>query len=253
MQVKSLKVFDDNYIWLLVQGTDVIVIDPGSDSLVSNYIIANDLRLKAILITHNHNDHIAGVKGLTNKYNVPVYALSDIATKLVANCEVINIANFPSIKVIYTPGHTLDGVSYLVKDGIDRLFCGDTLFAGGCGRVFTNNYLAMYNSLDSLAKLDPKLELYPAHEYTLNNLKFLHSIIPENEPIKLRLMAVNKLIKSNEMTLPTTLELELTTNLFLKCNDKKLCNKLAEIYQKPIIPGVDCFTKLRQLKDRFNS
>lgn len=247
MQIKSLKIFRDNYIWLLIRANSVIVIDPGSADIVMNYIIDNHLQLQAILLTHEHSDHVDGVVPLTTKYNVPVYGLGKYATQQVGHKEQLKLDGFPDIEVIYTPGHTQLSLSYLIKTDPGHLFCGDTLFAAGVGRVFSKNYEAMYNSLRAIASLPDATMIYPAHEYTVANLKFALSILPNDVEIVKRLAFE----APKDITLPTNLALELKTNLFLRSNDYSLCTELSSRCSIKVSPGLDCFTRLRQLKDNF--
>lgn len=151
IHIHHLKAFNDNYIWLIGHQFDVVVVDPGVDKSVLDYITDNKLNLKAILLTHSHADHIGGVASIIKKFSVPVYGCCDISTVKVGQGSSFKLLGC-QIDVIYNPGHTMDGVSYLVNDGAkSHLFCGDTLFAAGCGRVFTEDYALMLSSLEKLA------------------------------------------------------------------------------------------------------
>lgn len=259
MQIKYLKVFDTNYIWILQSGQDIIVVDPGSFEVVSNYITANKLNLTAILLTHSHWDHVSGVNGIVKEYNIPVYASENLEQTddldrtnivFVKDNEAINILPDITIKALSTPGHTMDGVSYLVRrSGLEYLFCGDTLFAGGCGRVFTRDYLLMLSSLDRIRNLNEEILVYPGHEYTLGNLDFAKFIEPDNENIAARIKLEEMSI--NGVTLPTTIAKERLTNPFLRIDELKHVIE-QRIAGKELENRVDVFKVLRDLKDDFS-
>ena len=262
MQIHYLKVFDTNYVWLLTVDSGLIVIDPGSSDVVANYITANKLTLCAILLTHSHWDHAAGVDNLVNLYQVPVYASETVAANAcfdVSNIKhvidgqrLLNLLPGVDIEIVFTPGHTFDGVSYLVgANNKEYLFCGDTLFAAGCGRVFTEDYNLMLNSLNKIKLLNDNIEIYPGHEYTLNNLKFAEFIEPENIDITSRIKMEAAKIKDNGITLPTNLALEKKTNPFFRVKD--LSEKIAVVSGKELDNELSQFIELRKLKDNFTS
>ncbi|MBY0378780.1 MAG: hydroxyacylglutathione hydrolase [Burkholderiales bacterium] len=238
INLKYLKAFKDNYIWLIISGQNVIVVDPGEAYSVIEYIKIHNLKLHSILLTHAHADHIGGLAELLHFANVPVYGCSKYATISVVDKHIYTVLPEMNILVIATPGHTLDGISYLINN--KHLFCGDTLFSGGCGRVFTGNYAFMYQSLNKIKEHKPDILIYPAHEYTLDNLLFAHNIAPSNSDIKKRLEEVKLLRNQDKITLPTNLELELKTNPFLLCNQNN--ENLSEL---------EYFIKIRKLKDTF--
>jgi hydroxyacylglutathione hydrolase len=260
MQVHYLKIFDTNYVWILQHGSDIIIIDPGEDKIITNYITENRLNLVAVLLTHGHMDHIGGLNSLLKSFNVPVYG--NISCELidevfsqnlfnVNNNSSLNIWTDIVIKTLLTPGHTLDGVSYIVESDNQQnhLFCGDTLFGAGCGRVFTNDYDLMLKSLNEICKLDDEIKIYPAHEYTLDNLTFAEFIEPDNLDIKNRVYEEKSKLLKFGVTLPTSLELEKRTNPFLRAN--MLSDNIKSI--TGIMPNdeLECFRILRQLKDDF--
>jgi hydroxyacylglutathione hydrolase len=247
-----IKAFTDNYIWYVQYGKEIILIDPGQSANVLNYITNNDLQLSAILLTHDHNDHIGGVDDILKIFPVPVYGNCSKSSILVNNGEVIKLFQNIEAKIIYTKGHTSNSICFLLNiNSIPHLFCGDTLFAMGCGRVFTNDYQAMFNSLNQIINLPAQTIIYPAHEYTMANIEFAKFIEPNNILILERELDERNKLKQLGNTLPISLNDELKTNQFLRFNDEKLISALAKKLNKTINSGFDCFYQLRQLKNNF--
>lgn len=258
MQIHYLKTFETNYIWVLRANSDIIVIDPGTFKVVSDYITANQLNLVAILLTHGHTDHIGGVDDLVDLYNVPVYGgeiiIKDmpLKTKIKAIPEDFELFTGIYAKTIVTPGHTFDGVSYLISENNkEHLFCGDTLFAAGCGRVFTQDYALMLSSLDKFKSLNDDVKIYPAHEYTLDNLAFAKFIEPDNQDVLIRIKNEKNKLDALGSTLPTTLKIEKQTNPFFRVNVLKKI--IRDLSGKSIATELESFTELRKLKDNFVS
>ena len=222
-----------------------------------NYIEKNNLNLTHILITHHHNDHIGGLLELKEKYNAITYGPNNPYIKgldfhLKEN-DIINIDDI-SFKIIEVPGHTLDHIAYYISNNINqnskinspKLFCGDTLFSGGCGRIFEGTPEQMFKSIEKLASLPDDTKIYCAHEYTLNNLKFAESILPNDNYIQKRILQANKLRDKNIPTIPTSIKEEKSSNIFLRYNEKSLQRKLNAL-NNPL----EAFAKLRKLKDSF--
>lgn len=228
-----------NYIWLLehTDSKQVIAIDPTEAAHVNKYCDAHDLTLAGIWLTHWHKDHIGGVPELIHNINIPIYGpraeLSKIPfiTHPLENEDRIHF-NGIDIDVIAVPGHTLGHIVYFI-DALDVLFCGDTLFAMGCGRVFEGTHQQMYGSLQRLAALPPRTLVYCTHEYTLSNAQFARHVEPDNLEIQVRFDQVETMRMLKQSTLPSNIELELKTNPFLRAEN------VAE------------FTRLRTLKDDF--
>ena len=211
-----------NYIWLLEDTTtqEVVVIDPTDADLVTAFCEQHQLHLKQIWLTHWHRDHTDGVQGLLAKQNILVYGPRDELSKipLISNPLQHN-DHFPfhdlKVEIIATPGHTLGHIVYFIEE-IDTLFCGDTLFAMGCGRLFEGTPAQMHHSLNRLAALPIQTKVYFTHEYTLANAEFALTIEPHNVALQERIKDVKALRDSEQSTLPSTIELEHETNPFVR-------------------------------------
>lgn len=228
-----------NYIWLLehTETHEVIAVDPTEAQLVEDYCQEHQLHLKQIWLTHWHKDHIGGVQELLVNRNIPVYGPRDELSKIpfithpLTDGEHFNFHDI-RIDVIAVPGHTLGHIVYF-SDALDLVFCGDTLFAMGCGRVFEGTFEQMYHSLNRLAALPPRTQVYCTHEYTLSNAKFALHVEPDNLKIQQRFEQVEALRMLGQPTLPSNIAIELETNPFLRAQ------------------SVEEFQKLRELKDNF--
>jgi hydroxyacylglutathione hydrolase len=258
--IHPIPAFSDNYIWLFKDesSNNVCVVDPGEASPVIDYLTANDLNLTNILITHHHPDHTGGVKELRSKYQIAVYGRenspfkdTDIKLKEGDEIEVFGL-NF---KVIEIPGHTLDHIAFFCDSGEESeqpiLFCGDTLFASGCGRIFEGNPDMMYQSLQKLAGLDPTTRVYCGHEYTLANLAFAAAAEPDNPDIQNRIASAQDTREQDLPTLPSTISKELATNPFLRCQIEALQKAAESKTGSAINSPVETFATLRQWKDNF--
>lgn len=228
-----------NYIWLLEHTTsrDVIVVDPTEAEPVEQYCHEHGLNLSQIWLTHWHKDHIGGVPELLQSRNILVYGPREELSKIPFITHPLqHEAHFKfhdlQVDVLAVPGHTLGHIVYFM-DAIDTLFCGDTLFAMGCGRVFEGTFEQMYHSLNRLAALPARTKVYCTHEYTLSNAKFALHVEPDNLALQQRYQQVEDLRLLNQPTLPSTIELELQTNPFLR------------------VDSVEEFQKLREMKDNF--
>ncbi|RLZ08994.1 hydroxyacylglutathione hydrolase [Acinetobacter sp. 2JN-4] len=228
-----------NYIWLLedTRSNEVIAIDPTEASLVSDFCEQHQLQLKQIWLTHWHPDHTNGVAELSANNNLPIYGPRDELSKIafISNPLQHNDHfhfNDLKIEIIATPGHTLGHIVYFIEE-IDSLFCGDTLFAMGCGRLFEGTAEQMYHSLNRLAALPIQTKVYCTHEYTLANAEFALTIEPNNVALQERIKQVKALRESDQITLPSSIGLELETNPFLRTE------------------SAEDFARIRSLKDQF--
>ncbi len=253
MQIGYLKAFSDNYIWFIQHERDLIIFDPGHSSVVLDYIINNKLNLLAILLTHDHADHMGGVADIIDYApSVLVYGMGGVAANELFGNEDLTICPWLQVKTIATPGHTYTGICYIVElMGLTHIFTGDTLFASGCGRVFTGDFIAMYESLITLSQLPKYTLVYPAHEYTIKNLQFAQFIEPDNECITKRVKLEQDKIDHLGSSLPVSMEIELLTNPFLRTNDRDIIDSVTEITGQEVKPGLDCFIKLRELRNNF--
>lgn len=253
LHIQPILALKDNYIWAIIHQNSVLIIDPGDADPVLRFLKQKKLLPAGILITHHHWDHTNGIAQLKATYpNIPIYgpAKEKITAKTygLQEGQQTNITNFPLFQAIDIPGHTLGHIAYHT-DKI--LFCGDTLFAAGCGRIFEGTREQMFNSLQKIAALADDTQIYPAHEYTLHNLKFAHLIEPNNAAVKKRLVEVEALRKENKPTLPTTLALEKATNPFLRCDQPEIIDTVSKQAGYAITNVMDVFAYLREWKNRF--
>jgi len=253
INIEPIKAFSDNYIWLVTTNEGSIVIDPGESINTLDLLKNKKMHLSAVLITHHHFDHTGGISDLNKNNTLDVYGPNndiESITKRVINGDVINVIGL-SFEIIEIPGHTLDHIAYYsFNEGNPILFCGDTLFSGGCGRIFEGTHEQMHNSLERLKRLPKNTKIYCGHEYTESNFKFASEVDPLNEDLQLRFNEVKELRKLEIPTLPITLESELKTNPFLRCDNKDIQESIHNRFNTPKIE-VDVFKVIREWKDNF--
>lgn len=251
MNLNSIPAFEDNYIWALNNDEGrCLIVDPGEAAPVLKAIAENQWQPEAILLTHHHNDHVGGVKELVQKFpQVVVYGPAETQDKGVT--QVVEDGDSALIlghefSVFATPGHTLGHICYYSKP---YLFCGDTLFSGGCGRLFEGTPTQMYQSLKKINALPDDTLVCCAHEYTLANMKFALSILPHDPSINDYYRKVNELRVKKQITLPVILKNERKNNIFLRTEDIDLINEINKetILQHP----EERFAWLRSKKDSF--
>jgi len=215
INIFPIKAFKDNYIWVIQEKLNGIIIDPGEAKPVLEKLKRQNINLTAILITHKHYDHTGGVEELIKRNpDVQVFGPENIEFNfkytIVKEGDVISILGTKvKLSVIETPGHTLDHIVYIDEA---HLFCGDTLFACGCGKLFEGSYSEMFKSLSKISSLNPETKVYCAHEYTKKNIQFALTVDKENNQL---IQRYNRL-KHVEITIPSTLKEELETNPFLR-------------------------------------
>lgn len=251
MELIRVPALNDNYIWVLADNQkQCIIVDPAEAEPVLEIITQKHLTPVAILLTHHHNDHTGGVEEILNKFTtLPVFGSKETAnkgaTELVEDGDNIIINQF-NFHIISLPGHTLEHIAFYQAP---YLFCGDTLFSAGCGRIFEGTPKQMYQSIQKIAALPDDTQICCAHEYTLSNLKFAHHIWPENEAITQYLQKITQMRDKHQPTVPTTLKTERKINIFLQCDNQQLQKKLQVNIQNPPLRAI--FTLLRQLKDQY--
>jgi hydroxyacylglutathione hydrolase len=256
-RVSPIPAFTDNYIWCLDNGDgSVLVVDPGDAEPVQALLADRGLRLAGILITHHHYDHVGGVAALKADHACPVYGPRNPAIASIDHAlddgDHVDIGAF-SFEIMTVPGHTLDHIAYF-DGGQDPplLFCGDTLFAAGCGRLFEGTPATMAQSLERLAALPMHTAVYCTHEYTLANLGFAQAAEPHNELLRARVEVARSLRDADVPTLPSTIALECATNPFLRCAEESIRETL-ELSGRAsrLADPVDAFAALRAWKDDF--
>jgi hydroxyacylglutathione hydrolase len=253
MTLHPISAFKDNYIWAMVHANQsVLIVDPGESEAVIKFIESQHLTLDSILITHHHADHRGGLEALRQQYSPQIYAPkhSEIEhpSMLVDKLDTIETRLFGSFRVLKIPGHTLEHVAYY-QSGL--VFCGDTLFSAGCGRVFEGTYPHMYDSLLQLKALPPETQIYCGHEYTLSNLLFAEVVEPANEHIQHKIEEVKHKRNQNWPTLPSTIEIEKNINPFLRCNIDAVIQAASQHENKSLKSEHEVFEALRKWKNSF--
>lgn len=250
--INLIPAYKDNYIWLLKASNNprVAIVDPGDAKPVYAALTREKLTLSAILITHHHWDHTNGITELAQHYSVPVFgpALETIAgvTHLLKEGDCVE---FPvKLQVLDIPGHTRGHIAYY---GENMLFCGDTLFTGGCGRLFEGTVEQLYHSLNKLAALPDNTHVYCGHEYTEANLRFARAIEPHNTDLLTRIAKVRQLRAKNLPTVPSTLAEEKCTNPFLRCTVPAVIQAAEHYTGKKLLGPIQVFAALREWKNNF--
>lgn len=253
--VHALPAFDDNYLWTMVRGCDAAVVDPGDGAVVQHFLETQQLQLRCILVTHHHGDHTGGIATLRQHWDVPVYGpraeQGKIAalTTLLDDGDTIDVLG-ESYRVLAVPGHTLGHIAYY-STAASRLFCGDTLFSAGCGRLFEGTPAQMHQSLQRLAALPTETAVYCTHEYTASNLRFAQAVEADNAMLRARVEEVNALRAQDRPSLPTSIGAERGFNPFLRA-DVPSVSAAAERHAARSLPDPTAvFATLRAWKDGF--
>ena len=256
LKITPLHAFDDNYIWCIeTQESDhFVVVDPGDASVVKSYALKIQKKLSAILVTHHHGDHTGGVAELTAHYSdIPVYGPENSPyqgiTHTLKEDSNVNILGV-NFNVMEIPGHTLDHIAYFNRQQ-EILFCGDTLFLAGCGRVFEGTPKQMHHSLSKIMELPPTTRAYPTHEYSLANLEFAMAVDENNAALKLVQKKCKDKRSASQVTLPTTLAQEAAINPFLRVDDKAVIASAKKYKANELHHPSEVFAALRQWKNDF--
>ncbi len=251
----TVPAFSDNYIWLICDEKveNAVIVDPGDATPVLSILNEQDITPEGILITHFHHDHVGGIAGILQKYpDLPVYgpvneSIPHITHPLSGSeqlhFEDINIR----FEVLNVPGHTAGHIAYY---GDGKLFCGDTLFAAGCGRVFNGTLEELHNSLQKVKALPADTLIYCAHEYTLDNIGFAKWVEPDSGSLLAREEQAMALIDANKPTVPSLLSLELETNPFLRTDLPHVKEQVEKGTGKKLQNSAEVFAAMRTWKDR---
>jgi hydroxyacylglutathione hydrolase len=251
MTIHPIKAFSDNYIWCIHDGKNAVVVDPGDAKPVQKYLAANNLTLIAILVTHHHPDHIGGIGNLDPK--IPVFgpmteAISSLTHRLQEG-DIVTIDKLAlQFNILDVPGHTRGHIAYYDDS---HLFCGDTLFSCGCGRLFEGTAEQMHRSLNKLARLPDETLVFCTHEYTEANIRFALEVESTNDDLLEYAQNVRKARANNIPSLPSTIELEKKVNPFLRANAETVIQAANAYASRTLASSVDVFSTIRQWKNNF--
>lgn len=254
LQLVSIPAFEDNYIWIVHDGRNALVVDPGDAQPVRRWLAEHNVTLTAILVTHHHADHTGGVTELASETGAVIFGpanepLPRCDTPLHGDEVLASPGALPiSLTVIAVPGHTRGHIAYC---GNGWLFCGDTLFSAGCGRLFEGTAEQLFASLERLKALPDTTAVCCAHEYTLKNLAFAECVEPDNDAIRDYRMWCERRRAANAPTLPSTIGREKTVNPFFRVERPTIGKRLAEHFGATPATPLERFRLLRAWRDRF--
>ncbi len=256
MNIIPIPALSDNYIWLLFNPhtNHAWIVDPGESAPVLRELKQRHLQLQGIFITHHHHDHSGGTKELKQHFpHIKVYASKQSTLPFITHPlqegEMVSCDDI-ELKALAIPGHTLDHTAFY---NADMVFCGDTLFSFGCGRVFEGTPAQMYHSLAKLKNLNPHTKIYCGHEYTRANLQFAKAVLPNNPFIIEKLIEIEKLRAENSPTLPSVLKQELLLNPFLRCEDPIIIQAAEKHSNTTLKDPAEVFATLRAWKNSFKT
>ncbi|MDB5936774.1 MAG: hydroxyacylglutathione hydrolase [Massilia sp.] len=258
LTVLTVPAFKDNYLWLVHDGVNAAAVDPGDAGPILEALAAHQLTLTAILLTHHHADHIGGVPQLLAHARVPVFGPRNdnisARTEPLGEGDLVQVPGLDlALRVLDVPGHTHGHIAYVRETpGAHWLFCGDTLFAGGCGRIFEGTPAQMAASLAKLAALPDDTAVYCAHEYTLSNLRFASAVEPGNEQLRERVEAETAKRAAGQPTVPSNIGLEKATNPFLRYQQPEIVDTLVAAQRLAASAApLAAFAALREWKNSF--
>lgn len=252
-EVVPLRAFRDNYIWTLRDAGHAAVVDPGDARPVLDYLKREKLELVAILNTHHHADHVGGNGELLKRFNAPVFGPHDAriaeVTHRLAEGERITLPHFGlEFEVMEIPGHTRTHIAFY---GAGMLFCGDTLFAVGCGRLFEGTPQQMHGSLSKLVRLPESTRVYCGHEYTLSNIRFAKAADPNNRVLRELESRAQALRNRDQPTLPSDIGQEKATNPFLRCSEADVIAAASKYAGRSLTDPVSVLAAIREWKNNF--
>jgi len=255
MNLVALPAFTDNYIWMLHDGRRAVVVDPGEATAVTRALDERSLQLAGILVTHHHGDHVGGIEALRDRLDGPVWGPR--RERIPEPCVPLDDGHAIEVlglrfEVLDVPGHTAGHIAYFAADapGGPLLFCGDTLFSAGCGRLFEGTPAQMHASLAKIAALPAATRVCCAHEYTLSNLRFARAVEPHNPDIVRYVTACEARRARDEPTLPSELGTERRINPFLRWAEPEVVAS-ARAHGAASDAPVEVFAALRQWKNEF--
>jgi len=251
--VHPVRAFQDNYVWTLRRGDEAVVVDPGDATPVLQYLRSENLRLTAILNTQHHADHVGGNAELLSQHSVPVYGPYDdriptVSHRVRENDRFTLDSLDVDFSVLEIPGHTRSHIAFY---GGGMLFCGDTLFACGCGRLFEGTPAQMYASLSKLTALPDDTRVYCGHEYTVANIRFARAAEPTNPELRKWEEAATAMRNRDEPTLPSTLAQEKRGNPFVRCNQPAVIAAINAHTGKVLADPVSVLAALREWKNAY--
>jgi len=256
VRIHAVPAFQDNYLWVLEDGKRAAAVDPGDAVPIQRFLEERGLALAAILATHHHGDHIGGVPALVERWKCPVYGpahdgIEGLSKRLSEGDAIVVPGLDYALKVLDVPGHTAGHIAYVHDGGDPVVFCGDTLFGCGCGRLFEGTPAQMSASLAKLAALVPATRAYCAHEYTLSNIRFAEAVEPGNRALAERKARDAGKREHGVPTVPSTIGEERATNPFLRCAQPEVVASAERHAAKRLAGPIEVFAELREWKNRF--